>query len=367
MTGKGAMLFPVIAFQEGCIMFRWLAWGAVGLTGGVLLLLLLGARHWQQTVSPQRTPSLTIAQAIPLNQDGSATVPVAFAGDGATVASVLFSIDYDAACLVFDPADGDGNGRPDAAVFNLPPAFIPSFSYDPRDSDGEIDVVIADYSPPYATLPDSVLLTLQFYAACVPADGSAVETIVRFSTAPGASFSMPSGSSLPGVTQDGSVLITAGSIFTPPPTATPTPTPTPTATGTPTLIPTATATPDATATPTPRPTTPSLPPLEGHLDHDHDGVLSQEEGAGDLDGDGLPNYLDPDDDGDGIYTIIEGMKDPDGSGVPNFLDLDANDNGIPDAVEVGPDPFNPVDANRDGVWDFVETPKLYLPLVTRGG
>ena len=75
------MLFPVIAFQEGCIMFRWLAWGAVGLTGGVLLLLLLGARHWQQTVSPQRTPSLTIAQAIPLNQDGSATVPVAFAGD----------------------------------------------------------------------------------------------------------------------------------------------------------------------------------------------------------------------------------------------------------------------------------------------
>ena len=61
-------------------------------------------------------------------------------------------------------------------------------------------------------------------------------------TAPGASFSMPSGSSIPGVTQNGSVLITAEGLFTPPPTATATPTPIPTATDTPTLIPTATAT-----------------------------------------------------------------------------------------------------------------------------
>lgn len=360
------MPFPVIAFREGCIMFRWFTWGAVWLTGGVLLLLLLGARHWQQTLSPQRTPSLTIAQRIPLNSDGSATVPVAFAGDGATVAGVLFSVDYDAACLVFNPADADGDGRPDAALFSLPPGFIPSFSYDPHDSDGEIDVVIADYSPPYATLPDSAVLTLRFYAACVPADDSTVETMVRFSTAPGASFSMPSGSSIPGVTQDGSVLITASSIFTPPPTATATPTPIPTATGTPTLIPTATATSDPAATPTPRPTNTPFPAPEGDPDHDRDGIPSVEEGAGDLDGDGIPNYLDPDDDGDGIYTYIEGMGDPDGGGVPNFLDTDSNGNGIPDAVEVGPDPFNPVDANRDGVWDFLELRKLFLPILVRG-
>lgn len=33
-----------------------------------------------------------------------------------------------------------------------------------------------------------------------------------------------------------------------------------------------------------------------------------------MDGDGLPNYLEPDDDGDGIYTYIEG-KNTDGGGV----------------------------------------------------
>lgn len=55
-------------------------------------------------------------------------------------------------------------------------------------------------------------------------------------TAPGASFSMPSGSKS-GATHDGSVLITAEGLFTPPPTATATPTPIPTATGTPTLNP----------------------------------------------------------------------------------------------------------------------------------
>ncbi len=74
-------------------------------------------------------------------------------------------------------------------------------------------------------------------------------------------------------------------------------------------------------------------------DHDNDGIPSWREdldGDGDLyndntDGDGFPNFTDPDDDGDGTPTsreiIIEEngeiiMPDSNGNGIPNYLDPD---------------------------------------------
>lgn len=49
-----------------------------------------------------------------------------------------------------------------------------------------------------------------------------------------------------------------------------------------------------------------------------------------------------DQDGDGILDIDEGQEDLDGDGVPNYLDLDSDGDGVPDAVEaaMGSDPYD---------------------------
>ncbi len=43
-----------------------------------------------------------------------------------------------------------------------------------------------------------------------------------------------------------------------------------------------------------------IPPVLGFFDSDQDGIPDETEGTGDIDGDGIPNYLDLDSDGDGV-------------------------------------------------------------------
>ena len=69
------------------------------------------------------------------------------------------------------------------------------------------------------------------------------------------------------------------------------------------------------------------------------------------DGDGTPDYQDPDDDGDGIPTSAEAfagdtcpsctpalgdddLEDTDADGVPNYLDPDDDGDGVPTATEL---------------------------------
>lgn len=109
----------------------------------------------------------------------------------------------------------------------------------------------------------------------------------------------------------------------------------------------------------------------------------------DSDDDGIANINDDDDDNDGILDVDEGTNDTDGDGIPNYLDLDSDGDGCPDAVEGGgvyvysdlitssmdggnaggsytgtsdsPVTYNlgtepaQVDADNDGILDFVET------------
>jgi len=92
-------------------------------------------------------------------------------------------------------------------------------------------------------------------------------------------------------------------------------------------------------------------------DSDGDGIYDAAElGTNfDIDGDGVPNWLDLDSDQDSIPDKFEGSADADGDGLGNFLDTDSDGNGISDTVEAGPNPNNPLDTDIDGIADFLDT------------
>ena len=62
--------------------------------------------------------------------------------------------------------------------------------------------------------------------------------------------------------------------------------------------------------------------LCGEEDEDADGISNAEEGSGDVDNDGIANYLDTDSDGDRVPDSEEGTGDSDMDGIPNYLDLE---------------------------------------------
>ena len=91
------------------------------------------------------------------------------------------------------------------------------------------------------------------------------------------------------------------------------------------------------------------------LDTDKDGIGDVAEGKReqpqrDTDGDGIPDFQDPDDDGDGLATRDELEEDTDGDGVVNYLDDDDDGDGIPTADEL------PVtkDTDNDGLPDYLD-------------
>jgi gliding motility-associated-like protein len=94
------------------------------------------------------------------------------------------------------------------------------------------------------------------------------------------------------------------------------------------------------------------------LDSDNDGIPDSVEGTDDADGDGIPNYLDFDSDGDGIPDALEGTTDSDGDGIPNYLDLDSDNDGIPDSIEDagcnGTAPCTPTDSDNDGIPNYLD-------------
>ena len=101
---------------------------------------------------------------------------------------------------------------------------------------------------------------------------------------------------------------------------------------------------------------------------DFDGVefvssdeLSQE-GFGDFDGDGIPNYYDFDDDGDNVSTTQEIGDDPlnprdtDLDGMPDYLDPDDDNDGIPDYADIDhPSNTSATDTDGDGIIDLYDS------------
>lgn len=231
----------------------------LAMLGFLLVGRLLGGHAVANQAALPNTPALlSIPTDIVAAGGYSMTVPIAFQSGGNAVGSTTFSVDFDESCLAFNDKDANNDGRPDAVHFGAPLAFRSSVSYSAADHDGELDVVIADYSLPIASLPDlPELMTVGFTASCTPTAGAIITAPVHFSQAPVASFGDNTGLDVPGDTRDGFVTIYAELLETVTPTDSPTVTPSATpGPGTPTVTPTMTL----TTTPTPGLGTPSATP-----------------------------------------------------------------------------------------------------------
>jgi len=80
--------------------------------------------------------------------------------------------------------------------------------------------------------------------------------------------------------------------------------------------------------------------------------------TGDVDGDGIANYLDNDSDGDGIADAVEGVVDTDADGIADYLDTDSDGDGLSDFLEAGTNATKPsvgvVDSDADRVPDYLD-------------
>ena len=151
------------------------------------------------TPDPAHMPGLQIGEVTAPAGSSSISVPIRFESKGAAVSAMLFSIDMDEQCLGYTLGD---------AEFNLPPGFVPGVAFDATDTDGEIDITVADYTPPIATLSDRTLLTLTFGIRCeAPPVQSMRLAALNFASEPRASFGGPDGRDVPGWVQPGVIMI----------------------------------------------------------------------------------------------------------------------------------------------------------------
>jgi len=149
--------------------------------------------------------SLVIPDFIPTKPGQTSVVPIRLSTGGQLVNSVVFSLNYNETWLSFDPTDGDGDGIPDAMSLDLPDGFIASVSFDPLDTDGEIDLIIfGDPFMPNASLVDGILAQVSLKAGSPAND---VTALLQDSFDPMTSFGSISGDSLLSIIDDGSAFI----------------------------------------------------------------------------------------------------------------------------------------------------------------
>ncbi len=129
-------------------------------------------------------------------------LPVAFVYDDTTINALVFSIDVDTRRLRFNPADDDMDGVPDAVILPQGMPSITYVGYDPDDTAGEIDVMLANLSG--APLPQGVIMIFKLR----PRRRGSIFTWIDFSDDPEASFGNAQGQHVDGIT-----MVLGGEIF----------------------------------------------------------------------------------------------------------------------------------------------------------
>lgn len=152
---------------------------------------------------PANSPTLVIPTLVVERSQTAVRLPITFNAASTHITSLIFSLDYDPAVLHFDPADGDGDGLPDAIQLTLPPDFTPIITFAADDSDGELDIAIFDATAPFAALPDATLMYVTFTPQ------APLTTEIAFSAAPAPSFGDLFGQRVLGQGQAGMVCVGA--------------------------------------------------------------------------------------------------------------------------------------------------------------
>ena len=157
-------------------------------------------------------PSLRIPEDIPASTGKPAVVPVVYAPNGNSINAIIFSLDYDEACLAFDETDGDDEDTiPDAINFLLSPPFRVFPLFESADIDGELDFAIVGVDPNLPPIQGDTLLedvtlleiTLTVTGACELGQAGSTNALVNFSDDPS-----PDMGGISGTSDDGWVKIT---------------------------------------------------------------------------------------------------------------------------------------------------------------
>lgn len=150
------------------------------------------------------TPLLNLGGTLPVNPGQTVNIPVTLFGNGSAINSLVFSIDFDQTWLTLNPTDGNADGIPDAIQLFLPANYSATVSFEPGDTDGELDVVIMNWMSSTSSLPDGLLMNLALTSGN---PGGSFFAVLRSSTDPQASFGGVGGISLFGIVEDGAAWI----------------------------------------------------------------------------------------------------------------------------------------------------------------
>jgi Beta-propeller repeat len=146
-------------------------------------------------------PSLTLPASPSTSADGSVVVPVQFRQGTAAINTMVFSLIIPAG-LVFDPTDANHDGIPDAVTFRLPAGFSGSVQWTPSNRAGQLAILVMDTSGRGKPLPSVTNVAVVNLKKKIVKGGA--DTVLRFGTAPAASFGNTQGSSTLGLVVDGS-------------------------------------------------------------------------------------------------------------------------------------------------------------------
>ena len=140
-------------------------------------------------------PEVRLPILLPVEVDDSVVATIFYQAEGASINSLVMSLDYDATRLAFDATDADMDGLPDAVTLLGATSGLVDVSFDAADSDGELDIFLTDADAVPQVLADGALLQVRFQSL---SSASELYRAVLFASQPSVSFGDVEGRSVLG-------------------------------------------------------------------------------------------------------------------------------------------------------------------------